>query len=197
MVRRCTDTKDLSFKYYGGRGITICDEWLYFVEKFIAWGESHGFEIGLSIDRIDNDGDYEPNNCQFVTMPEQARNKRTTRRIEWQGRNLTPKEWSEVTGINYGTIVTRLRLGWSAEKILTRATQFETAILEFKGHRKSPIDWAELLGIDRHLITLRRRRGWSDEMVLTEPLRQTIDGRHVFVPIWTKKVEEALRKCRT
>lgn len=75
MKDRCYNPKNIDWKYYGGRGIKICDEWLNDVETFIDWGKSHGFEKGLTIERIDCDKGYSPDNCTFVTIVEQQYNK--------------------------------------------------------------------------------------------------------------------------
>lgn len=76
MKQRCYNTNRPNYGYYGGRGITICDEWLNSFQAFRAWSMDNGYQEGLSIDRIDNDGNYEPKNCRWVSMKEQAANKR-------------------------------------------------------------------------------------------------------------------------
>lgn len=120
MKRRCTSPKTHGYKNYGGRGITICDEWLgeYGFINFYNWAILNGFQEGLSLDRIDVNGNYEPSNCRWVTNDIQANNRRTNRFIEYNGDSHTISEWSKITGINKNTILTRLRLGWGEEKVL-------------------------------------------------------------------------------
>lgn len=78
MVRRCYNPKDSSYRLYGARGITICEEWLNDREKFIKWGLENGYKRGLSIDRIDNNQGYRPQNCHFIPLTQQQNNKRNT-----------------------------------------------------------------------------------------------------------------------
>lgn len=88
--KRCTDPKDTAFKYYGARGIKVCDEWVGSYEAFRDWARSNGYSDDLTIDRIDNNGDYTSENCRWVTMAEQARNKRPKGSVEH--RNQRRKE---------------------------------------------------------------------------------------------------------
>lgn len=87
-LARCYNPKNPSFKYYGGRGIGICDEWKNNVSAFVKWGKESGYRKGLQIDRIDNDGNYEPENCRFVTLIDNMRNQRISK-------------WWWVDGIRY------------------------------------------------------------------------------------------------
>ncbi|HEY0011576.1 MAG TPA: hypothetical protein VGB79_01840 [Allosphingosinicella sp.] len=79
MLRRCANTETRSYSRYGGRGISICAEWRGDPEAFVSWSLANGFRAGLSLDRIDNDGNYEPQNCRWVTISEQQRNRGNTR----------------------------------------------------------------------------------------------------------------------
>ena len=78
MRDRCYYKKHMAFKNYGGRGITVCDEWLQNFETFYKWAIQNGYEDHLTLDRIDNDGNYEPSNCRWITYREQCLNKRRT-----------------------------------------------------------------------------------------------------------------------
>lgn len=116
MLQRCQRRDDKAWDNYGGRGISVCDRWQSFELFFADMGEP---PAGMSLDRIDNDGNYEPSNCRWATDVEQARNKRTNHRIEFAGTCLTLVEWSEKTGIKQLTILSRLRRGWSVKDALT------------------------------------------------------------------------------
>ena len=94
MKQRCQNPNCHSYKNYGGRGINICDEWLDF-ENFYEWALSSGYQDELQIDRINNDGNYEPSNCRWVTPKENARNKRNNRYITIDGETRCISEWCE------------------------------------------------------------------------------------------------------
>lgn len=120
--RRCLNATCQDYKNYGGRGIKICDEWIgdNGVERFYKWSLENGYAENLSIDRIDVNGDYCPENCRWADLKTQANNKRTNHEIEWNGEVHTLTEWSKITGIKASTIEARLRLlGWNTEKALT------------------------------------------------------------------------------
>lgn len=107
MKDRCCNKKDKSYHYYGGRGIKICDEWMHDFMNFHNWAVTHGYRDDLSIDRIDNDGNYEPDNCRWVTMKEQVKNKRYSNKghlITYGGKTQNIKEWSIELGIPYRTV---------------------------------------------------------------------------------------------
>lgn len=101
MVRRCSDEKDASFGRYGGRGISVCQEWKgdNGCEEFIRWSRENGYDDGLSIDRIDNDGDYCPSNCRWVTAKEQSNNRSTNKKVVVDGIEKTVAQWSEYLGL--------------------------------------------------------------------------------------------------
>jgi hypothetical protein len=119
IIRRTTNPKHESYPDYGGRGITICPEWR---ESFEAFERDMGpaYRDGLSIDRIDVNGHYEPGNVRWATHKEQARNTRANRLVTAWGQTRTLAEWAEVQGLNYQTLFNRLtRSGWPVEQALT------------------------------------------------------------------------------
>lgn len=117
MIERCGNPSHPAYSQYGGRGITVCNRWLSSVERFL---EDMGHPPdGLSIDRIDNDGNYEPGNCRWASRKEQSRNRRTNRIIEFRGERLCLMEWAERLGISFQTLRHRFLRGWSVEDALT------------------------------------------------------------------------------
>ncbi len=117
MQRRCNDHNKTAYMRYGGRGISICSEWDD-PKMFYDWAMANGYEEGLQIDRIDNDGDYEPNNCQWVTAKENCNNRQTNVTIELNGQTKTVMEWSRITGIPHSTIRSRIKAGKPPEDVL-------------------------------------------------------------------------------
>lgn len=128
MKRRCIDRNAIGFKNYGGRGITVCDEWLRF-EPFYDWAMNNGYTNDLSIDRIDNNQGYCPENCRFSTVKEQNNNRRNNVWITFRGETRDIQQWAEVTGIRYRSLYDRLKQGWTIEKALTTPTRHKRSVV--------------------------------------------------------------------
>lgn len=118
MIARCYNSSNLAYANYGGRGITVCDEWRGSFGKFYA-DMGPRPSSNHSLDRIDNDGNYSKNNCRWASRDQQGTNKRTNVRISFNGENLTATEWSKKTGIKMGTIIQRLKSGRSLEEVFS------------------------------------------------------------------------------
>jgi len=118
--RRCYNPDDPAFPDYGGRGIAVCEKWRRSFSAFLA-------DMGVrpsrdhSIDRIDNDGPYSPENCRWATTLQQARNKRNNRYISFNGERLTLSEWAHRLGVTHTSVAKRLESGWPIEQALTLA----------------------------------------------------------------------------
>lgn len=119
MIARCEDGNSPHFKYYGGRGITVCAEWRNSFETFER-DMGAGYRAGLSIDRVDNDRGYSASNCRWATDTQQSRNRRFNRLITFEGETRCLSEWAELVGIKASTLRERLRRGWSPERTLTQ-----------------------------------------------------------------------------
>lgn len=108
MKSRCYNTKNPYFYNYGGRGITICNEWLNDFTAFYNWAITNRYKDNLQIDRIDVNGNYEPTNCRWVTIIQNSNNKRTNRYETYMGETHTIAEWAKILGINKSTLYNRL-----------------------------------------------------------------------------------------
>lgn len=117
---RCLNSNTVAYKDYGGRGISICDEWKNSFEAFRDWAYANGYKEGVSIDRIDNNGNYCPDNCKWVISVVQANNRRSNNLITYNGETLTVTEWAEKLGKNPKTIFNRLYSGWSPIEAITK-----------------------------------------------------------------------------
>lgn len=119
MIRRCEDLKVKCYYRYGGRGISVCPEWHDF-SAFRKWSEENGYSSNLTLDRIDNDNGYCPQNCRWVPMKIQENNKSNNTQLCFKGKIHTLSQWSEITGIHRATISRRIsKYGWSVERALT------------------------------------------------------------------------------
>ena len=111
MKGRCCNPTDHKYPSYGGRGIKICSEWLSNPKSFFEWALANGYKEGLSIDRINNEGDYCPENCRWVDSYTQANNKRNNHIYEYYGNKLTIAEWAKLLDLSYSAIKSRIKRG--------------------------------------------------------------------------------------
>lgn len=122
MKQRCHRETHREYPLYGGRGISVCPRWRTCFEAFLL-DMGRRPSSAHSIDRIDNDGDYEPSNCRWATSSVQTRNKRTNHIIEWRGEALTLTDWASRLGMYPKTLSTRIERGWSVERAFTFPVQ--------------------------------------------------------------------------
>jgi hypothetical protein len=120
--QRCMNPKIVGYKNYGGRGISVCTEWFNF-DSFYKWSVLSGYKKELTIERIDNNGNYEPSNCTWIPASKQIRNQRRSHRITYNDRTQILTEWAKEVGLKKNTLVSRFRNGWSTEKALTTPMQ--------------------------------------------------------------------------
>lgn len=111
MKRRCHSPANYSYEHYGARGISVCEEWGASYEVFKEWSENNGYADNLSIDRIDNDGNYTPDNCRWAGRKVQGRNKRDNRIVDYRGKRMTMAELIETVGMPESTVRYRIKKG--------------------------------------------------------------------------------------
>jgi len=119
MISRCLNKKDSGYKNYGGRGIKVCDRWLNSFEEFLS-DMGHAPSPKHSIDRIENDGNYEPGNCRWATWKAQSRNKRSNRFLMINGEAKCIAEWAEIYGIKYNILHRRISRGLPIEEAIKK-----------------------------------------------------------------------------
>lgn len=118
MINRCENPNFIYYKNYGGRGIKICLEWRNSVVAFYNWATANGYKEELQIDRINNNGNYEPSNCRFVTQAMQQRNTRYTKFIAINGETKPMCEWAELAGLSEQTLWNRINANWPENRLL-------------------------------------------------------------------------------
>lgn len=118
MKQRCYNKSHEAYHRYGGRGISVCEEWRNDSYAFRKWAVSHGYRDDLTLDRVDVNGNYCPENCRWVTRKEQNNNRRDNHKLTFNGRTQFLHEWAEELGLTYGGIYDRLHRGLPVEKIL-------------------------------------------------------------------------------
>lgn len=168
MMGRCYDPKNQAYPDYGGRGIKVCERWqdlATFIEEVPP-----GYFPGAEMDRIDNDGDYEPGNVRWITRKGNTDNRRSGHRLTYRRRTQSLTRWAEETGINLGTLWTRLNeFGWSPKAALTTPVRPHERMLTWRGRTQSVSAWAREIGLPISTVMNRVQSGWSDEEALTAP----------------------------
>lgn len=183
MKARCFNQNNHSFKYYGNRGITVCEEWKQSFESFAAWANANGYSDTLTLDRLDNNKGYSPDNCRWADRTAQSRNRRNNRLLTYKGETKTFGEWAEITGIKNEVLWKRLLIyGWSVEKAFTtpvkehKKTEYRF-YFEFNNKRQTLLEWAKETGIKPHTLYCRICcQGWSIEKALTKPPQKSKEG---------------------
>ena len=115
---RCFNTNDPHYKRWGAKGITMCEEWKNNFQAFYDWAMSSGYSDELTIDRIDNNGNYEPDNCRWATVQEQNQNKNNVILLTYDGLTMSCSAWSKKLGIGHDTVRARYKKGWTVEDCL-------------------------------------------------------------------------------
>lgn len=115
---RCYNQNDYHYKWYGAKGIKVCDEWLNNYKSFQKWALENGYQDNLTIDRIDNNGNYEPSNCRWINHKEQCNNRRTNHLITIQNETKTITQWAETVGIDRKVIERRIKKGMTGIDLL-------------------------------------------------------------------------------
>ena len=118
MKCRCRNKTHHAYKFYGARGVTVCDEWRTSFKAFYTWAMANGYKSGLEIDRRDNSLGYSPSNCRWTTRAEQARNRNVCVLKTINGVTKTVGEWADVHGLKQSTVHGRLKRGWSIQESL-------------------------------------------------------------------------------
>lgn len=182
MKQRCYNVNHNSYKNYGGRGIEICDEWIGSYQKFKEWALENGYKKGLTIDRIDNDGNYEPGNCRWVDIEVQANNKRSNLNIEIDGEVKTLAEWCKLYKTDYFLARGRYAQGKSGEELFKPLknkpwSREDEDFLRTNIHKMSKRDIAVVL--DRTLISIRSKWGYIKR-------KEKLEG------VWTNETEKHL-----
>lgn len=141
---RCSNPNANNYKYYGGKGITFCEEWNKFA-SFCKWSLNNGYEDDLTLDRVDVNKGYEPNNCRWVTMKDQTNNKRNNVYYEYDGQLHTLSQWSEIYGLNYDTVLTRYSNGKRGDDLFkpTRTKKNDSRFENIKYSDATLMGWSK------------------------------------------------------
>lgn len=174
MIGRCANPNNKDYERYGGRGITVCQRWL---DSYDAFESDMGERPpGSSIDRIDNDGNYEPGNVRWASSAEQSRNTRTNHPVTFNGETHLVVEWADLLGINRITLAGRLRR-MSIEKALSTAIRARNHNITFRGETKTTVEWAKEIGVPRASLYNRIFvQGWSIERALSAPVPSGVNS---------------------
>ena len=173
MKTRCNNPNYDKYKYYGGKGVTICDEWNESFYAFEDWAMDHGYADRLTLDRIDVNGNYTPENCRLVTRKEQSNNKTSNHMITYNGKTQSIQKWADETGLSATCINQRVGAGWSVERTLTEPQHIthKPRLLTYNGVTKRMHEWAKEFGISFKILQNRiDLHGWTVERALETPV---------------------------
>lgn len=181
MKTRCYNSNCKSYKNYGGRGITICEEWnnrelipqedniTKGFKAFKKWALENGYTEKLSIDRIDVNKGYSPENCRWITHKEQCNNTRRNRLITYKGKTQNLMQWCEELNLSYRIVVQRIcTYHWDIEKAFETNKNPNTRMLTYNGKTQTLTEWGKELGIKEATLSWRLKAGWTIEKSLSK-----------------------------
>ena len=170
MKERCYGINHKSYHLYGARGIKVCPQWLDggYTSFLRDMGPRPSAEY--SLDRIDNNGDYTPENCRWANRYTQGNNTRANITLTYQGKTLTATTWARKLGIPYPTLMDRIYSGKNIEDILhIGKPAAPQRLITYKGVTQTVAQWGRTFGLSRKLINARIRRGWKLEDIFSTP----------------------------
>lgn len=165
MKGKCYNPTHDHYKWYGARGIKICDEWLNSYVAFRDWALSNGYIEGLTLNRKENNGNYTPDNCNWVTMKEQSRNRRSNKFVVFNGVRMTNAEVAEKYGMSQITLGRRLLNGWGSDRAIKQPVG-KSVYVTCNGITKNLSGWAEYLKKGISTIALQKNKGRIDAYLL-------------------------------
>lgn len=167
---RCTNSNSPKYYCYGNRGIIVCDEWRNDFKAFYDWAMANGYTDDLTIDRIDNNGNYEPSNCRWVDYKTQMNNMTKNIMIEYKGKTQTLAQWADETGIPYKTLHKRIKTGWNIEKAMTQKGNPLHCGITYNGKTQTIAEWAREYNINYDKLKQRiNKYNWDIERALSTP----------------------------
>ena len=193
MLQRCNNPKCNNYKYYGARGIRVCEEWKK-LEPFYEWSIEAGYEKGLSIDRIDVNGNYEPNNCRWVTREQQDNNRRDSIKEIINGEELTLAQIARKYKVSYAMVLHRYRVGDRGSKLIEPkkqgikrdGTEIQRLPTKLTYEKAAEIKW---LVLNKKMIQkeIASRYGVTQVMVSAIKLERVYKGLEPVMPDWWRK----------
>ena len=166
MKYRCNNPNYHDYHRYGGRGIKVCKEWTESTDSFIEWSLKNGYDSKKSIDRIDVDKGYSPENCRWTDMSTQQNNRGNNIILFYKEEYRTIREWSDILGIEYEVIRDRYYKGWEVKDILEKPKNSHRKLLTLYGETKSLVDWSKELNIGISTLRYRMNNGFSDDEII-------------------------------
>lgn len=190
MKSRCNNPNNRQYNNYGGRGIGVCDEWNNSFDNFKNWALQNGYSIDLTLDRIDVNGDYEPNNCRWTDMKTQSNNKRNNVHLIIDGEDHTVSEWAEISNRSARSIFYRIYKGNFTDKEAVFPELSSRKEITFNNQTHSIAEWSKITGITASAIRNRLKSGWGVKAILTTPMASyrtiTVNGEEHGIYEWAK-----------
>lgn len=204
--QRCNNRNNISYKYYGGKGIKVCKEWEKDYLTFKEWALKNGYDENLprgeqTIDRVNPLGDYEPNNCRFITIQKQQRNKECVKKYEYNGEIHTLPDWAEILGIEYSLLHGRIfTYGWSIKDAIERPRNYRVngnyVKVNLDGTEKTLLEISKETGISHTVLKKKYDNGYKIEDVIREyaekgkylAKRYEYDGKNLTISEWSTEI---------